>query len=392
VATKQRSSPEAVQKKNMSSGLQSRPALERFRSSTTANTSTHLGRTGARPNPKDIPSERVTFAFAANFAPCLVRDLGTGSDENAQLRINALRAMCDQLNSPVPGGELIRNGCLDVLIQHAVSGEPAVQRLATTALELVARSSNGKLAYVQAGEEKLATLLPLLNDTDTLTRLNFYKTMLTMCGSAQCVNVLVAIGVVKTLVQKSKQEKGEIQKLCLEVLYHTLKSYGETALVEAQDQGATKTSINLLLNDSERVRELALKNVTLLCFSTQAKLEVIEMNAIAKICPLLSDISYAVRAAAAGALMGVTTEKRAKIQVIEAGGLQLLTGLLDDPSRSVQLNALKALSQVVVHPEARKYLNTERTINRVKELINVENNSLLSRAARTFLNLVLWKP
>jgi len=69
-----------------------------------------------------------------------------------------------------------------------------------------------------------------------------------------------------------------------------------------------------------------LKNVTLLCFSTQAKLEIIEMKAISQICLLLSDPSYAVRAAAAGALMGVTTEKRAKIQVIESGGLQLLTG------------------------------------------------------------------
>jgi hypothetical protein len=375
----------------MSSGLEHRPALERYRSATTSNTGTHLGQTGARPNPEKIPNERVTFAFAASFAPCLVRDLGNGSNENLKLRLNALRALCDQLISPVPAAELIRSGCLDILIAHAVSGDVDVRRLATTALELVARSSNGKLAYIAAGEN-LTGLLPLLNEEDATTRLNFYKTMQTMCGSAQAVNVLVSIGVVKTLVQKSSREKGEIQILCIEVLYNTLKSYGEKALLEAQEQGATKMSIGLLSSRSERVRELALKNLTLLCFSTKSKLEVIELNAIASLCPLLSDTSYSVRAAAAGALMGVTTEKAAKIQVIECGGLQLLSGLLDDPSRSVQLNTLKALSQVVVHPEARTFLNNERTIGRVQELIQVQNNTLLSRAAQAFLCLVVWMP
>ena len=58
----------------------------------------------------------------------------------------------------------------------------------------------------------------------------------------------------------------------------------------------------------------------------------------------------------------------------------------------MQLNTIKTLSQIVVHSEARKYLNSERTVNRMTELMNVENNSLLSRAARTLYNLVLWKP
>ena len=376
----------------MSSGLETRPALERYRSHTTSDTGQHLGQTGAYDNPASIPKERVTFAFASGFAPCLCRDLGTGSDENAQLRINALRALCDQLISPVPAAELIRNGCLEILLTHATCGDATVQRLALTALELVARSSNGKLAYVRAGAA-LSGLLPLLNDNDVTSRLNFYKTMVTMCGSSEAVGVLVSIGVVKILVNKSNTENGKLQMLCLEVLYHALKSYGESALVDAQDQGATQIMISLLSHASERVRELALKNMTLLCFSTQAKLEVIELNAIAAVCPLLSDTSYNVRGAAAGALMGVTTEKKAKIQVIECGGLQLLTGLLNDPSRNVQLNTLKALSQIVVHPEARTYLNKDvRIVERVDELIQVENNSLLSRAAQTFKNLVLWRP
>tara|TARA_B100000795_G_C22424567_1_gene295771 strand:- start:14 stop:436 length:423 start_codon:yes stop_codon:yes gene_type:complete len=121
----------------MSSGLTTRPALQRYRSHTNASTSTHLGRTGAQPNPNAIPDARVTFAFSAGFAPCLCKDLGEGSDSNNDLRINALKALCDQLNSPVPAAELIRNGCLDILIQHAVSGDISISRLATTALELV---------------------------------------------------------------------------------------------------------------------------------------------------------------------------------------------------------------------------------------------------------------
>ena len=57
-------------------------------------------------------------------------------------------------------------------------------------------------------------------------------------------------------VQKSNKETNQIQKLCLEVLYHTLKAHGESALIDAQDQGATKISIALLKNPDERVREL----------------------------------------------------------------------------------------------------------------------------------------
>lgn len=372
--------------------MQTRPVLERYRSHTNAGTGTHLGQTGASDNPKSIAQERVTFAFAANFAPCLCRDLGSGSDENGRLRINALRALCDQLISPVPAAELIRNNCLEILLKHATCGDVAVQRLALTALELVARSSNGKLAYIRAGST-LSCLLPLLNDNDFTSRLNFYKTLLTLCGSSEAVGVLVSIGVVNLLVNKCNQEKNNIQLLCLEVLYHTLKSPGESALIDAQDQGSINIMVDLLSNASERVRELALKNITLLCYSTQSKLEVIQLNAIALICPLLNDSSYAVRGAAAGSLMGVTTEKKAKIQVIECGGLQLLTRLLNDPSRNVQLNTLKALSQIVVHPQARTYLNQDkRIVERIQELISVENNSLLSRAAQTFYDLVVWNP
>ena len=57
-------------------------------------------------------------------------------------------------------------------------------------------------------------------------------------------------------VEKSNKETNQIQKLCLEVLYHTLKAHGESALIDAQDQGATKISIALLKNPDERVREL----------------------------------------------------------------------------------------------------------------------------------------
>jgi hypothetical protein len=236
-------------------------------------------------------------------------------------------------------------------------------------------------------------LLPLLDDDDDEARRNFYNTMLTLCANAEATTALVNIGVVRVLVKKSAREEGVIQELCLQVLYHTLKSHGEAALVEAQDQGATNLCVSLMTGgtNSPRVKELAAKNLTLLCFSTQAKMKVIELGAIKDVCGLLAHASYAVRAAAAGALMGVTTEKAAKVQVIECGGVRLLDSLLDDPSRMVQLNTLKTLSNVVVHPDAREILNNEKTVARLEELAAVEDR-LASRAAATCLALVLWTP
>ena len=305
---------------------------------------------GAQGNPKPIPEARVTFAFAAGFAPCLVSDLDSRSEDNLELRLNALRALCDQLTSPVPAGELVKAGVLDVLLRHAVSSDVTVRRLATHAMTLCARTSNGQLAFVAAGDS-LSVLLPLLDDDDSESRMNFYNTMLTLCGNAEATRVLVNIGVVRVLVKKSNREEGAIQELCLQVLYHTLKSHGETALVEAQDQGATNLCVSLMSAErsSPRVKELAAKNLTLLCFSTQAKMKLIELDAVKTVCDLLSHSSYAV-AATAGALMGVTTEKAAKVMVIKCGGVRLLEELLDDPSRMVQLNTLKTLSNVVVHP------------------------------------------
>ena len=103
--------------------METRPVLERYRSAVPPGTSTssHLGRVGAQGNPKPIPEARVTFAFAAGFAPCLVSDLDSRSEDNLELRLNALRALCDQLTSPVPAGELVKAGVLDVLLRHAVS-------------------------------------------------------------------------------------------------------------------------------------------------------------------------------------------------------------------------------------------------------------------------------
>jgi hypothetical protein len=71
--------------------MQTRPALERYRSATSARSDAHLGRVGARANPKDIPGERVTFAFAAGFAPALVSDLDARSEDHVALRLNALK-------------------------------------------------------------------------------------------------------------------------------------------------------------------------------------------------------------------------------------------------------------------------------------------------------------
>lgn len=292
----------------------------------------------------------------------------------------------------MPAAELLKAGVLDVLLRHAVSPDVAVRRRATHAMTLAARGSNGKLAFVRAGGG-LAVLLPLLDDDDTEARTNFYRTMLELCANAEATTALVGIGVVRALVKKSAREEGVIQELCLQVLYHALKSHGEVALVEAQDQGATNLCVSLMTNaaNSPRIKELAAKNLTLLCFSTQAKMKVIELGAIKGVCGLLSDASYAVRAAAAGALMGVTTEKAAKVQVIECGGVRLLDALLDDPSRMVQLNTLKTLSNVVVHPDARAMLNNDKTVARLEELAAVEDR-LASRAAATCLALVLWTP
>ena len=54
-----------VERGRFSPLMETRPALERYRSATSAASDVHLGRVGARANPKPIPSERVTFACSS---------------------------------------------------------------------------------------------------------------------------------------------------------------------------------------------------------------------------------------------------------------------------------------------------------------------------------------
>ena len=151
--------------------------------------------------------------------------------------------------------------------------------------------------------------------------------------------------------------------------------------------------IALLKHDQDAVKEYASKCLALLCDHIQPKSIAINAGAVSVLTnDYLSSSNNRVVSGGACALMGLLTELQGKTEFINNGGTEKLVDLLlQNPDRMVQLHILKSISSLAPHPGARKTMNVEVVVNRLKDM-EYGTDKLLSKSARKTLELIQWVP
>ena len=352
--------------------------------------SEHVWRSEAKANPEPIPETKITKAFGSWTLPVLVEQC---EDPNLDIRQNAMKVLCDLLQTPKRVVEALGAGVVEALSR--LVDDTDVRMSVSQAFVLVARNASGKAALAAT----ITSLLPLLDDEALRVREHAYEALLCVCSTCDGLQSVVGGGYVAVLCAKARSEDARIQPQCLLCLYHCLKDPSLDGPRQALDESAVGICISLLDHEFHLARFRAAENLTLLCFSAEAKRSAIDGGAVDRLVGLLADTSPRVRAAAAGGLMTICTEDDAKFLAIEAGAVDKLAGLLGDDNDLVKLNAVKAMSCIVAHPDGRAAMRNEaclgaldavRTYGAEPDARGVQ--AMLQKAADVAIRLINWNP
>ena len=359
----------------------------KYRSLTPHSSDVHVFHCAAAANAKPLPEEKITLGFEHVNAPVLV---GKCRHESNAVKCAALTAYCDQVKMPGFAVQFLRAGIVQALYASVADADGTTRTLVAKAFGATTRAPNGTEKIVEVGIEKIA---PLVDDRERSVRTTVYDALEIICKSMKGNSAAVKAGFVSIMIQKCATEEGSLQPVCLRVLYTLLQCPGGHSLVEARENGGIRGMIALLKHDQDAVKEYASKCLALLCDHIEPKGIAINAGAVSVLTnDYLSSSNNRVVSGGACALMGLLTELQGKTEFMNNGGTEKLVDLfLQNPDRMVQLHILKSISSLAPHPVARKMMNVEVVVNRLKDM-EYGTDKLLSKSARKTLELIQWVP
>lgn len=341
---------------------------------------------------KELDETVIVPAFGAGMCPKLVNEV---KNNNREIRVNALKVLCDVLKNPMHVVGCVEAGVVGVLNEQTTSSDPLTRCRASKALDVCARDSNGLQTMIDAGTPQ-AVQRALDDDVDEV-RENVYSSLIRLStGLAKGPRALVDAAYPSVLVGKAAREKVGLQPMALKLLRNCILD--EQGLQDALDHQAVETCISLLASTDDTVRCDAANTLATLCFNEMAKITAIEHDATRTLVALLEDDARAIRSAAAGALMAITTTDEGKrVMVTEEPGAEIhsvavLVGLLRESHTTLKLNALKCVANVAVHPRARKQMRTSDDCLALLDDLCSSSNQLLAKHAAIAKKAVLWEP
>ena len=115
-------------------------------------------------------------------------------------------------------------------------------------------------------------------------------------------------------------------------------------------------------------------------------------SAVARLCEILNDSDWRVRAAAASGLMSVTTTDEGKKEIVPVDGVTMLMKLIHDEKELVALNTLKIIANVAVNPEARKILVDDKRFLIKLDKMGKTGSEVIKKHAQIADAAVRWMP
>jgi len=345
----------------------------------------HLTLHEVKENPPSPDKQKVVEAFGVRKHPKLVEQLQM---EPIHVKVESLRALCNELRNPYSVVGCVNAGVIKVLIEMIKNPEVVVRQGVSKAFSVGSTDANFRRAMT--AESIAADLLPVLNDNDIKVRQNIYEALLSFSEPLPGAGQLVESSYPKILCQKSSNEVEEIKPYSLSLLRHCLKT--EAGLDEALDHEAVQICIKLLSSESADIKREAAQCLSILCFSDMAKEIAITNSAVARLCEILNDSDWRVRAAAASGLMSVTTTDEGKKEIVPVDGVTMLMKLIHDEKELVALNTLKIIANVAVNPEARKILVDDKRFLIKLDKMGKTGSEVIKKHAQIADAAVRWMP
>jgi hypothetical protein len=337
-----------------------------------------------------VPKDESTIveAFGNRKCPKLIEQV---MSDDPTTRQNALAVLCDEMHNPLSVQGCVESGMVQVLNNYiAKSEDPETKVRASRALATAAMDANGRRSMLMMNTAR--EVLRGVDDPNVEVRRNVYEALVNFTrGTLPNLKSVIAAKYPTTLVQKAAIETPDVKPLVLKLLYNCIKD--ESGLEDALGAGGTSTCITLLSSDNTEVRKEAANTLCFLCFTESAKQEAITNDAVGILCGLLTDQSWEVISAAAGALMAITTTDEGKRAFVPAEGAEAIMSLLAyNESRSVRLNVLKVICNVAVHPKVRKQMREDPRVLPALEDFELGQDTLVAKHACIAMAAVLWEP
>mmetsp|Transcript_1082 Transcript_1082/g.3199 ORF Transcript_1082/g.3199 Transcript_1082/m.3199 type:complete len:354 (-) Transcript_1082:225-1286(-) len=347
----------------------------------------------AKGQAKELDATCIVPAFGNGMCPKLVGEVKSARQD---IRVNALKVLCDELKNPMSVVGCVQAGVVPVLNTQAhLDPDPLTRQRASKALEICARDATGQAAMLDC--QTASAVSKALDDTEDEVRRNVYEALIRLSTSNfQGVKALIEANYAGVLVGKAANEVVALQPLALKLLRNCLRD--DEGLQDALGMSAVDTCISLLNSADMVVRCEAANTLATLCFAEVAKIAAIEGNAVAALMPLLKDEKQNVRAAAAGALMTITTTDEGKRRMVpeepgeEIESVVSLVSLLREGHNLLATNVLKCIANVAVHPRARAQMRTSKECLSLLDQLCDSPNTLISKHAAIAKNSVLWEP
>jgi hypothetical protein len=349
---------------------------------------THIFKCSVQNNPKDIPDKKITLSFGTKRnGKVLVSKLKHGDSE---VRLNALKAYCDQANMPKFAVSFLSAGVVSALYELVKDESSDIRSLLPYAISQTTKSPGGVSQLVKGGMDSMK---PLLHDEIESVRANMYGELETIVKNTLCLNELVANGYIDVLVNRASNETPKFQSAALKILYMLLLCPDKTGLLLAIDAGAVDIAMLHLKSDNIVSVEYATKIIGLLC-SEQGPLQKVinSSDGIPTLMSLLSGTNVANIAGSAAALMVILSDDQAKFKYVDANGIQIIIQLIQHTDRAVLLHVLKMISVLAPHPKAKVELNTPIVISRLETMEMDTYDLLVGKCARIAKELILRMP
>eukprot|EP00049_Salpingoeca_infusionum_P008168 m.132304 g.132304 ORF g.132304 m.132304 type:complete len:347 (-) comp13932_c0_seq1:710-1750(-) len=337
-------------------------------------------------NPPNIDVTRSSVAYGDRAIPKLKRELA-GDDD--QVRLQALRSLCDKLRNPMNVKEATDEGIAQetpTLLKHSLV---EVRRLAAQLLVIVSNHPVGRDSILANG--LLTPISQSFDDADVLVREGVHRVTQNVTLIAGGVHKVLEMNLTATLVTKLDQESDTlIKEHILATLHNCMKVNTAPCLATP----AIQVFVGHMTHTNAAIRAGACLALTDATFPLEGKEQAVKYNAIPQLVELLQDGDTDVRARAASSLMTVCITTEAKKVVVETDVVDRLGALLDDASTSVKLAAVKAITTIADAPEARR--DFRHYVDKLEEIKGIKLTSFdpdaLTKAVEKAIASIQWKP
>lgn len=347
----------------------------------------HLTLVAVKGDVVEADYDRVTEAFGVENCPQLVHLLAEG-DENLKQRV--LTALATVFKLPQNLVMCLKYDVLKLIEDGIVGEHKGIRERSALVLSVIALSPCGRSA-IMTGETVSRVKSVFAAAKNAKATIFLYDALLELCRSFTGSQLLSSQGYLQVVLDHLKRSLGEDLRLrSLQLLKCIMNDGIENTVFCALDLEAVDLSANHLYDDKATIRVASCDAIAAMCYVDKAKKTAVDKGVVKKICYLLTDTSWQVTAASAGALMCIAVNDEAKRVIVGSEALQCINQLLQSPKYLVQLNTVKLVAVMAAYPAARKLLDVPGTEYYLRSLMS-DSDAVLSRSAKTALQVVQWR-